>query len=111
MFGKHWAAGQSVVVDKQAVKSSGDGMVTIYEFVVDVTTASGEVFRAKVEEPRIGTDFLAPGIGQAARVEYDPESRKVRFDKSDASLSLKAQKRSREDHFADTLRQPPGTLG
>ena len=47
MFGKHWTTAQAVVVDKRALKNSGDGMVTIYEYVVDVTTETGEVFRAK----------------------------------------------------------------
>ena len=109
MFGKHWTAAQAVVVDKRALKNSGDGMVTIYEYVVDVTTASGEVFRAKAEEPRIATNFLTPSIGKSVRVEYDPGSRKVRFDKDDPSLSMKAFSKARDDHFAESLSQPPGT--
>ena len=109
MFGKHWTAAQAVVVDKRTVKTTGDGMVTIYEYVVDVTTASGEVFRAKAEEPRIATDFLSPSIGQAVGVEYEPDSHKVRFDKSDPSVSLKAVRKARDDHFAQSLAQPAST--
>ena len=37
---------------------SGDGMATIYEFVVEVNTGSGEVFRAKAGEPHIAMDFM-----------------------------------------------------
>lgn len=109
MFGKHWTAAHAVVVDKRAAKTTGDGMVTIYEYVVDVTTATGEVFRAKAEEPRIATNFLSPSIGQAVRVEYDGDRSKVRFDKDDPSLSLKAFSKARDDHFAESLNQPPGT--
>lgn len=109
MFGKHWTAAQAVVVDKRSVKTTGDGMVTIYEYVVDVTPASGDVFRAKAEEPRIATNFLGPSIGQSVRVEYDPDSRKVRFDKDDPALSRKAFSKGRDDHFAESLAQPPGT--
>lgn len=109
MFGKHWTAAQAVVVDKRAAKTTGDGLVTIYEYVVEVTTASGEAFRAKAEEPRIATDFLSPSIGQAVRVEYEPDSRKVRFDKTDPSLSLKAFSKARDDHFAGSLAHQPTT--
>jgi hypothetical protein len=109
MFGKHWTAAQAVVVDKRALKNSGDGMVTVYEYVVDVTTETGEVFRAKAEEPRIAIDFRTPSIGHVVRVEYDPGSRKVRFDKDDPSNSMKAFAKARDDHFAESLAQPPGT--
>jgi hypothetical protein len=109
MFGKHWISAQGTVVASRASSTTGDGTVSIYEFVVDVRTPDGEVFRAKVEEPRIATDFKDPSVGDVVDVEFDPKSRKVRFDKDDPALSWKAYKKSRRDSFEDTLAQAPGT--
>ncbi len=90
------------------VKTTGDGMVSIREYVVDVRPAEGEVFRAKVEEPRIAMDFMTPSVGAVVRVEFDAASRKVRFDKDDPALSRKAMKKARTDTFDQTLAQAPG---
>jgi len=109
MFGKHWTAAQGHVVDKRTVRTTGDGLVSLYEFVVDVTTGSGEVFRAKVGEPRIATNFIDPSVGMTVRVEYDEKSRDVRFDKDDPQLSRKALKQNRNSGFDDVLHQPAGT--
>jgi hypothetical protein len=109
MFGKHWTPAQGTVVDRRSAKTTGDGMVTIYEYVVDVRTAQGELFRAQVDEPRIATNFRAPSVGDVVAVEIDEGSHKVRFDKDDPALSMKAQKQVRSDAFDRTLMQPPGT--
>ena len=109
MFGKHWTPAQATVVDRRIASTSGDGDVSNYEFVVDVTTPSGEVFRAKADEPRIATDFKDPTIGMTVAVEYDPESRKVRFDKDDVQLSWKHYKKTRKDSFDASLSAPVGT--
>ena len=109
MFGRqHWTPAQGTIVAAHAVKTTGDGMVTIYEYVVDVRTAEGEVFRAKVDEPRIAMDFLPPSVGAVVRVEFDPASHKARFDKDDPALSQKAAKQARADAFDQALAQPPG---
>lgn len=109
MFGKHWVSAVGNVMAVQVVKTTGDGLVSISEFVVDVRTPEGEIFRAKVEEPRIATDWKQPSIGDAVRVEYEPNSRKVRFDKDDPNMSWKAYKQGRTDAFENTLHQAPGT--
>lgn len=108
MFGKHWTGARGTIVDRKA-SWTGDGMVADYDFVVDVTTPSGEVFRAKVPTPRIATDFRDPSIGETVAVEYDAESKKVRFDKEDPQLSMKAFRRSRETSFDASLNAPAGT--
>ena len=109
MFGKHWTAARGVVVDKRAVRTSGDGMATIYEFVVEVTTASGEVFRAKAGEPHIAMDFMDPSVGQTVGVEYDAKSHDVRFDKDDPQLSWKALKKAKASSFDESLHAAPGS--
>jgi hypothetical protein len=108
MFGKHWTAAKAHVVDKRVTHSSVDGPST-YEFVVDVTTASGEVFRAKAGMPHIAMDFRDPSIGMTVGVEYDEKSRDVRWDKDDPQLSWKAYKKDRKSGFEDSLNAPPGS--
>ncbi|MDX6213994.1 MAG: hypothetical protein QOF82_3081 [Frankiales bacterium] len=108
MFGKQWAAGSGHIVDRRVAHATADGVV-IYEFVVDVTTPSGQVFRAKVGEPRIATDFRDPNIGMTVRVEYEAKSRQVRFDKDDPQLSWKAYQKAQESGFNDSLNAPAGS--
>ncbi len=109
MFGKHWTAASGVVVDKHSVGSNNTDGVLCHEYIVDVTAADGQLFRAKVEEPRIAIDFMEPRVGQTVGVEYDDDRKKVRFDKDDKTLSMKAYRNRRNDHFEDALSQPAGT--
>jgi hypothetical protein len=108
MFGKHWTAAKAHVVDKRTTHQSVDGPSS-YEFVVDVTTASGEVFRAKTGMPHIAMDFRDPSVGMTVGVEYDEKSRDVRWDKDDPQLSWKAYKKDRKSGFEDSLNAPPGS--
>lgn len=113
MFGsKHWEPATGTVIDSRVDKVKvydNAGTSTTREFVVEVTTAGGEVFRSAVKTPRNAGDFKDPRIGAAVKVEFDPKSRKVRFDKSDESLSMKADERARRASFDASLteRRPP----
>lgn len=109
MFGRRWEPAQGTVVASRVVKTSGDGMVSVHEFVVDVTPADGEVFRAKVGEPRFAMNFTAPSVGAVVRVEVRAGSRTVRFDKDDPAVNLAVAKKQRSAAFDRTLEQPPGT--
>jgi hypothetical protein len=109
MFGKHWQPARGTVVATRIASTTGDGMVSITEFVVDVRTPEGEMFRAKLEEPRIAIDFKPPTVGVEIAVDYDPKSHEVRFDKDDPTISWKAYKKQRLDTFEQTLAQPPGS--
>jgi hypothetical protein len=111
MFGTHWVPMQGTIVASQVVKTTGDGMVSIREYAVDVRTPEGEVFRARVHEPRLAMDFLAPSVGAVVGVEVDPRSRKVRFDKDDPTLSSKAAKQARGNAVDDALGESPGAAG
>ena len=108
MFGKHWATAQGHIVDRRITHSSVDGP-TYYEFVVDVTTPGGELFRAKAGQPHLTTDFMAPQIGMTVQVEYEPKSHDVRFTMDDPQVSWKAHKKGAKSGFNDTLNQAPGT--
>lgn len=108
MFGRqHWTSAQGTIIASQVVKTAGDGLVTISEYVVDVRTPEGEIFRARVEEPRIAMDFMAPSVGTVVRVEFDPASHKVRFDKDDPSVNRKAMRKAKAEHFEQALAQAP----
>ena len=107
MFGKHWKPARATIVASRIASTTGDGMVSITEFVVDVRTPEGEMFRAKLEEPRIATNFKPPTVGVEIAIEYDPKSRDVRFDKDDPTISWKAYRKGRKDSFEETLAQPP----
>jgi hypothetical protein len=109
MFGKHWQSARATVVASRIASTSGDGLVSVSEFVVDVRTPEGEMFRAKLEEPRIAIDFKAPAVGDDIAIEYDPKSHDVRFDKDDPSISWKQYRKSRQDAFEETLTRPPGS--
>ena len=109
MFGKHWTSAQGTIVDRRVRVSTGDGNIPIYEYVVDVTAATGEVFRGKADGPLIATDFRDPSIGMTVAVDFDPKSHKIRFDTDDPQLSWKQFKKDRKDGFEASLSAPVGT--
>jgi hypothetical protein len=109
IFGTKWEPGTATIVAVHVKSTSGDGMVTIKEFAVDVTPESGEPFRALVQEPRIATNFWAPGVGNVVRVEIDPKGLQVRFDKSDPQINAKGRVAGVKSEFEATLAQPVGS--
>ena len=109
MFGKHWTAAQGTIVDRRVRVATGDGNIPIYEYVVDVTAPTGEVFRGKADGPLIATDFRDPSIGMTVAVEFDPKSHKVKFDTDDPQLSWKQYKKDRKEGFEASLSAPAGT--
>lgn len=55
--------------------------------------------------PPRSSDFLDPRVGADVRVEFAAESRDVRFDMSDESISLKAFERAQRASFDATLNE------
>ena len=108
MFGRKWEKAQALIVEARAQRGGRDTFV--HEFIADVTTASGETFRTKLEDPLFSPDFLEPDVRDVVGVEFDPKSRKVRFDTSDPQLSIRAHKRAERERFDRNLRQPAGTV-
>lgn len=109
MFRHDWQPAQAKIVDKRLKSASGDGSGGTYEFVGDVQTADGPVFRATIQEPDIATDFWAPERGDVIKVLVDPKSHKVKFDKSDPKISYKAYTRAEKERFdAEAQATPPG---
>jgi hypothetical protein len=109
MFGKKWESGQGTVVAANVAKLSSDGTPSVREYIVDVRSAAGETFRAKVGDPRIVNDFKPPSAGAVVGVEIDAASRRVRFEKGHPALSWKAYEAAKAAAFEQRLNLPPGT--
>ena len=112
MFDGHWRPAEGVVVERRIKDSKwtgGTSSVVLFEFIVDVRPADGAPFRALVQTPTIATDFSEPEVGQHVQVEIHGDSQKVRFDKRDPGLSIKATERARKQRFDETLHTDPGS--
>ena len=107
MFGHDWDKAEATIVARDA-KFTGDGSVATYTYDADIRLSSGETFRATVHEPTIATDFWAPSIGGVVSVLVRPKDRKVKFDKDDERLSVKAYHAAKKKAFEEAQRQPPG---
>ncbi len=108
VFGQSWDKAEATIVDRDA-KFSGDGSVATYTYVADVRLPSGEMFRATIHEPTIATDFWAPSIRDVVSVLVRSKDRKVKFDKDDDRLSVKAYEAAKKKAFQDAQQQPAGT--
>jgi len=108
MFGQDWDRAEARIIARDA-KFSGDGSVATYTYVADVRLPSGETFRATLKEPTIATNFWAPDIGDMVSVLVRTKDRKVKFDKDDDRLSVKAHDAARKQAFEAAQQQPAGT--
>ncbi len=108
MFGANWDRGEATIVARNA-KYSSDGSVATYEFVADVSPIDAPPFRATIHEPTIATDFWAPSIGDVVSVLIKSKDSKVKFDKDDERLSVKAYEARTKQAFVDVQNQPLGT--
>ena len=110
ILGRSWEKAQALIVETRPQHTAGGRLDTfVHEFVAEVTTAEGEVFRTKLEDPYFSPDFLEPELRDVVGVEFDPKSRRVRFDRSDPGLSIRAQRHARQDRFDRALQEAPST--
>jgi hypothetical protein len=107
VFGQGWDKAEATIVDRDA-KFTGDGSVATYTYVADVRLPSGETFRATIHEPTIATDFWAPSIRDVVSVLVKSKDRKVKCDKDDDRLSVKAYEAAKKKAFEAAQQQPPG---
>jgi hypothetical protein len=108
VFGQSWEKAEATIVARDA-KFTGDGSVATYTYVADVRLSSGEMFRATIHEPTIATDFWAPSVRDVVSVLVKSKDRKVKFDKDDDRLSVKAYEAAKKKVFQDAQQQPAGT--
>ena len=107
MFGRNWEKAEATIVSKHVLNRSTND-VAAHEYVVDIMPADGVMFRAKVDEPMIATDFWAPNIRDVVTVEINDKHDKVRFDKDDPRLSYKAYKAATREQFEAASQAAPG---
>ncbi len=109
MFGNDWQPATGTVVDTHVTWSSNGGNYSLSEYIVDVRTADGRVFRARVPQPNNSVHFEAPQPGDVVGVEVNTKDQRVRFDKSDPKLRHKSGRQPTDSGFEELLNQPPGT--
>ena len=101
----NWDKAEATIVDREA-KYSGE-RIERPRTPTPPTCAwhSGETFRATIHEPTIATDFWPPNIRDVVGVLVKSKDRKVKFDKDDDRLSVKAYDAGQEE----VLRGVPAT--
>src|SRR5437588_5971504 len=108
MFGHDWRGGAATIVAVRVKKTSGDGLVSIHEYVADVRVDGAEPFRTILEEPGIATNFWSPEVGQIVRVKADVARQKAKFDKHDPSLNAKTRGAAADAAFDAAAGGAPG---
>jgi hypothetical protein len=104
MLGHDWEPATAKIVAKR-FKEGGERSGA-YEYVADVTTASGALFRAKLKQPPFMSHVIRLMEGEVVDVLADVKHQDAKFDKSDPKVSGKGQ-RSAKDTFDAALKQPP----
>jgi hypothetical protein len=107
MFGKKdLEAGEAVIVENHIKHhGGGQGQNNLREWVADVRPLHGQAFRAVIQTPNLALDFREPVVGDVVRVLIDPKSGKVKFDKSDPRISLKAARAQEQARFEEAAAQ------
>ena len=107
MFGSKWEPATATIVAKKFHESSDT--TGTWEYVADVTTASGATFRARLKQPMLMSHVVRLQVGAVVNVLADIKRQHAKFDKSDPQVSGADGHRANKDKFDEALRQPPGT--
>jgi hypothetical protein len=107
MFGHNWEPATATIIAKQYHESSGTS--GSYEYVADITPASGETFRCKLKQPALMSHVVRLAEGDTVAVLADVRRQEAKFDKSDPKVSGKEFQEVQKDAFAAALEQAPGS--
>jgi hypothetical protein len=108
MFGKRLEPAEATVLYAEMSSTSVHTSWQIYEFILDVRTANGHVFRAKKKQEFI--PFTHPKVGDVVKVKYNPKNMKVEFDlKGDLRYDTRAQDAATKARHDAILSSQPGT--
>lgn len=108
---KDLEAGEAVIVENHIKHhGGGQGQSNLREWVADVRPVHGQTFRAVIQTPNLALDFREPVVGDVVRVLIDPKSGKVKFDKSDPRISLKAARAQEQARFEEAAAGRPGSV-
>ena len=106
MFGHNWEPATATIVAKKFKESTETAGV--YEYVADITPASGLAFRATLEQPHLMNHVVRLEEGAVVNALADVKNQKAKFDRSDPRVSGKGR-RTAKDSFDEALEQPPGS--
>jgi hypothetical protein len=111
MFRKKDSMTAEAVIVEQHIKHHGGGigLNDLSEWVADVTSTDGQTRRVVIPLPNLATDFREPSAGDVVGVLVDPKNGRVKFDKSDPRLSLKAERAEGDRRFQATASGPVGS--
>jgi hypothetical protein len=104
MLGHDWEPAKARIVAKK-FKEGGERSGA-YEYVADVSPASGGAFRTKLKQPPFMSHVVRLVEGDVVDVLADVKHQDAKFDRSDPKVSGKVQ-RSGKDAFDAALKQPP----
>jgi hypothetical protein len=110
VFGhKDLEPGEAVIVEQHVKHHGSDGRNTLFEWLADVTPASGAPFRTVLATPGLALDFREPSPGDHVSVLIDRKKDVTHFDKSDPRISLKAEAAEKDRRFAESAAGTPGS--
>lgn len=106
VFDRNWEPATAKVVAKK-FKESGERS-GVWEYVADVTPASGEAFRATLKQPPFMSHVVQLREGEVVNVLADRKAQRAKFDRADPRISGKGQPTAK-DRFNQALNLPPGS--
>ncbi|HEY1989138.1 MAG TPA: hypothetical protein VGG43_06735 [Acidimicrobiales bacterium] len=106
MLGNNWEPATATVVAKKF--REGGERSGVWEYVADVSPASGAPFRTTLKQPRLMSHVIWLNDGEVVHVLADVGHQKAKFDRSDPKVSGKGRPSAKDD-FKDALAQPPGS--
>jgi hypothetical protein len=113
VLGRGWEGGTATIVARKPLSAGPHGITTRWSYVADVRPDSGApAFRATFDDPRLNGELISPQEGAVVRVKCKPQSKDVKLDRSDPSVSERKQhKQEREqadDRFERLASADPG---
>ena len=101
MFGRDWEPATAKIVAKR-FKESGDRS-GVWEYVADVTSRSGSVFRTTLKQPPFMSHVVWLQEGEVVGVLADVTHEKAKFDRSDPRVSGKGRRSESGEGSADAF--------
>jgi hypothetical protein len=103
VFGSDWEPATAKIVAKKF--REGGERSGVWEYVADITPASGEMFRTSLKQPPFMSHVVWLGEGAVVNALADVKRQKAKFDRSDPRVSGKGGPGA----FDQALTEPPGS--
>jgi hypothetical protein len=106
VFSHNWEPATAKIIAKK-FKEGGERS-GVWEYVADVTSATGEVFRATLKQPPFMSHVVWLQQGEVVDVLADVKAQRAKFDRADPRVTGKKDASGKDD-FNQALKQAPGT--